>query len=157
MDDHPWQSFDTEIRMETPISSVVLSGTPIKEHVERIMMDMLMKQPNACLGETLQENISCNAMKCSIGSSTHVIQTVHINTPDPPEVSDKLEPLNEWLKDLNNDEYRALEWGTKCEHCRIPWHTSSGPPLACKGGLRGQWTCLQCADIVEIGYYCTKG
>jgi hypothetical protein len=50
---HLWQSFDTEIRMETPISSVVLSGTPIEEHVERIMVDMLIKQPNASLGETV--------------------------------------------------------------------------------------------------------
>jgi hypothetical protein len=36
-DNHPGQSF---YLMERPISSVILSGTPIEEHVERIMMDM---------------------------------------------------------------------------------------------------------------------
>ena len=53
LDEHPGQPYDTKIRMETPISSVVLSGTPIEEHVERIMVDMLIKQPNASLGETV--------------------------------------------------------------------------------------------------------
>jgi hypothetical protein len=37
MDNHPEQSFYI---MEVPISSVVLTGTPIEEYVEQIMMDM---------------------------------------------------------------------------------------------------------------------
>jgi hypothetical protein len=53
LDDHPGQSLETEKWMETPISSVVLSGTPIEEHAERITMEMLVEQPNAFLGETI--------------------------------------------------------------------------------------------------------
>jgi hypothetical protein len=47
LDEHPGQSYDTKIRMETSISSVVLSGTPIEEHVERITMNMLVEHPHA--------------------------------------------------------------------------------------------------------------
>ena len=39
--------------METPISNIVLSGTPIEEHVERITVKMLEEHPNAFLGETV--------------------------------------------------------------------------------------------------------
>jgi hypothetical protein len=64
---------------------------------------------------------------------------------------------NNWLRNLSRDEYRRLVWQKKCEHCKVPWRISFGPPLSCKGDLEGQWTCLECAEMVKTGYYCTMG
>jgi hypothetical protein len=118
-DNHPGQSFYI---MEIPISNVVLTGTPIEEHVERIMTD---------------------ADKNLLPKGKTAIKR--------PEWS------NKWLRNLSRDEYRRLVRQTKCEHCKVPWRISFGPPLSCKGDLEGQWTCLECAEMVETGYYCTMG
>jgi hypothetical protein len=111
-DNHPGQSF---YLMERPISNVILTGTPIEEHVERFMTDEDKK-------------------------ALPIRNTAKIGPKWP-----------------NKDEYRRLVRQTKCEHCKVPWRISFGPPLSCKGDLEGQWTCLECAEMVETGYYCTMG
>jgi hypothetical protein len=108
--------------MERPISNVILTGTPIEEHVERFM--------------TVEDK-----------KALPIRNTAKIG----------LKWSNKWLKDLNKDKYRRLERQTKCDHCKTPWRLGTGPPLSCKGSLEGQWTCSECAGIVETGYYCTMG
>jgi hypothetical protein len=41
------------MKVETPIPSVMLSGTSIEDHVKRITMDMLDDQPHAVIGEAI--------------------------------------------------------------------------------------------------------
>ena len=64
---------------------------------------------------------------------------------------------NKWLTKLSKEEYQKLERQTKCEHCKIPCRTSTGPPLSCKGDLTSKWTCSECAEMVATDFCCTKG
>ena len=62
-----------------------------------------------------------------------------------------------WLTRLSTEEYQKLERETQCEHCKVHFLYSSGPPLSCKGHLKGQWTCSDCAAIVATDVCCTQG
>ena len=92
--------------------------------------------------------------------NVHTANTVkrNVTQDEAPKPADIIDFAGyKWLKDLNTEEYRKLAWETECDHCKTPWRLGPGPPLSCKGSLEGKWTCSECAEIVETGYYCTKG
>ena len=89
--------YATEVKIETAITSTILSGTPIEKHVERITVDLLSDMPHVFIGEPLNIFMDTTMHKNVLADVvyTGIITDYVTSEHDIPNVLMKLPVRNE--------------------------------------------------------------